>query len=81
MCASGLVGNGFLHLLDICKRKVIQSDCTFVPSAASLYCMGIEVLTPRPGGFDFTALDKYRLAHPDWCTIFTLLAACLLATV
>ncbi len=57
---AGLVGNNFLYQLEVCKRKLAQPDCRVIPSAAALYCMGIQTLTPAPGGFDFSALDKFR---------------------
>lgn len=38
----------------------MQPDCTVIPKGATLYCMGIEVPTPRAGGFDFSSMDKYR---------------------
>ena len=56
------MGNNFLYLLDICKRKVLQPGCMVVPAGATLFCMGIEVLTPEAGGFNFSCLDKYRCA-------------------
>lgn len=55
-----MIGNNFLGLLDLCKRKVLQPDCRIVPAAATMFCMGVEILTPNAAGFDFSALDKYR---------------------
>ena len=73
---AGFIGNNFLYLLDICKRKILQADCTFLPASATLFCMGVEVLTPKPGGFDFSALDKYRLSFcSEGASLFSIHAA------
>ncbi len=57
---AGFVGNNFLYQLEMCKRKLAQTDCRVIPQAATLYCMGLQTLTPAPGGFDFSSLDKFR---------------------
>ena len=58
---AGLVGHNFLALLDMAKKNVLQPGAAVVPSAASLYVMGIHVPSSQVGGYDLSALDKYRL--------------------
>ena len=61
LCVSaGLTGDGFLYLLETVKRKVVQPNARVVPAGATLYCMGLEILTPRVLGFDLSPLDQYR---------------------
>lgn len=69
MHGAGLLGDQFLYLLELARKRVLQPGATMVPNAATLYCMGIQVLTPQPGGFSFSTLDKFRCAlhlHTDF---------------
>ena len=59
LCA-GLLGDGVQYLLEMVKRKVVQPTARVVPAAATMYCMGIEAVTPPVLGFDMSALDQYR---------------------
>ena len=56
----GLLGDGFMHLLELARRRVVQQGAAVVPAAATLYCMGLEVAPARVQGFDFSEMDKYR---------------------
>lgn len=47
-------------MLDLAKRKVVQPGAAVVPSAATLYCMGIEALTGTVVGFNMTPMNTYR---------------------
>lgn len=60
-CA-GLLGDGFPYLLDLARRRVVQPGATVVPAAATLYCMGVEVLTGEVAGFNMAPMDAYRWA-------------------
>jgi protein arginine N-methyltransferase 7 len=57
---TGLLGNGWLFLLEMAKKKVLQASATVIPAAATLYCMGIEARTDKITGFDFSNFNKYR---------------------
>lgn len=59
----GLVGDGWLYLLEMAKRNVVQAGAAVVPAAATLYCAGVELPPSSACGFDLTALDKYRSEH------------------
>ena len=41
-------------------RLLPQPGADVVPAAATLYCMGIEVLTGEVQGFDLAPLNKHR---------------------
>lgn len=56
----GLLGDGFPYLLDLARRRVVQPGATVIPSAATLYCMGLEVLTGEVAGFNMAAVNTYR---------------------
>ena len=56
----GVLGDGWLHLLELAKRNVVQPDAAVVPAAATLWCCAIEVAPTRAGGFDFATFDKFR---------------------
>ena len=57
---SGLLADGFPWLLDLTRRKVVQPGAAVVPSAATLYCMGIQALTGRVAGFNMTHMNTFR---------------------
>lgn len=57
---SGLLGNGFLHLLEQAKRNVLQPDTAVVPCGATLYVMGIHVPPTAVASYDMSAMDQYR---------------------
>ena len=57
---AGLLGDGLPYLLELARRRVVQPGATVVPSAATLYCMGIEALTGQVAGFDLSSFNKYR---------------------
>ena len=59
LCA-GLLGDGALYLLEMVKRKVAQPTARVIPAAATMYCMGVEAVTPPVLGFDMSPLDQYR---------------------
>lgn len=56
----GLLGDGWLYILELARRHVIQPGAAVVPAGATLYCAGVELPPSEAAGFDFTALDKYR---------------------
>ncbi len=68
---AGLLGNNFLYMLELAKKNVIQPDAAILPCAATMYVMGIEVLTNSISGFGFAHLNKYRSA-----TSFLSMRAC-----
>lgn len=49
-------------MLEQARRNVLQPGAVAVPAAATLYCMGLEVLTGRVRGFDMSAVNKFRRA-------------------
>ncbi len=55
-----MLGDGWLYLLELAKRNVVQPDSAVVPAAATLWCCAVEVTPTKAGGFDFGALDKFR---------------------
>ena len=57
---AGLFGNNFPYILELLKKRVLQPNTTVVPSAATMYCMGLEVATGTVCGFDFSAFDQFR---------------------
>ena len=57
---TGLLGDGFPHLLELARRRVVQPGATVVPAAATLYCMGVEVLTGEVAGFNMAPMNAYR---------------------
>lgn len=57
---AGLLGDGFPHLLDLARRRVVQPGATVVPAAATVYCVGIEALTGQVAGFDLSPMNAYR---------------------
>ena len=60
MFDAGLTGDQFPYLLDLTRRKVVQPGATVVPSAATLYCMGIEALTTEVESVKLSSFNKYR---------------------
>lgn len=60
--STGLLGDGFPYLLDLARRRVVQPGATVVPAAATLYCMGVEVLTGDVEGFNMASMNAYRWA-------------------
>ena len=57
---AGLIGHKALYMIEVAKRNFLQPDTTVVPQAATLYCMGVEVITSKVRGFDMSAINKYR---------------------
>lgn len=57
---AGLLGDGFPYLLNLARRRVVQPGAAVIPSAATVYCMGIEVLTGEVAGFNLSAMNTYR---------------------
>lgn len=57
---AGLLGDGFPYLLDLARRRVVQQGAAVVPAAATVYCMGLEVLTGEVAGFNLAAMNTYR---------------------
>ena len=57
---AGLLGDNFTYLLDLARRKVVQPGATVIPAAATVYCMGLEVLTGEVAGFNMAAMNTYR---------------------
>lgn len=57
---AGLLADGFMWLLELTQRKVVTPGATVVPSAATLYCMGIEALTGHVAGFNMTPMNTFR---------------------
>lgn len=43
--AAGLIGHGVLGLVEMAKATLAAEGAQIVPACASLYCMGVEVLT------------------------------------
>ncbi len=62
MFDAGLLGDHVGQLLAMASRNVLQPGATVVPAAATVYCMGVEVLTPDVRGFDFKPFNKSRHA-------------------
>ena len=60
MSCAGLMGDEFPYLLEMARRKAVQPGSPVVPSAATLYCMGIEAMTGQVSGFDLSAINTYR---------------------
>lgn len=60
MFDAGLLGDQFPYLLELTRKKVIQPGATVIPSAATLYCMGIEALTGNVEGVSVASFNKYR---------------------
>ena len=56
----GLLGDSFTYLLELARKRVVQPRATVVPSAATVYCCGIEALTGQVAGFDLSAFNTYR---------------------
>ena len=42
------------------RRRVLQPDADVIPQSASLYAMGLEVLTGKVAGLDLSECNKYR---------------------
>ncbi|KAL4451864.1 hypothetical protein ABPG75_007526 [Micractinium tetrahymenae] len=57
---AGLLGDQFPYMLDLVRRCVVAPSAAVVPAAATLYCMGIEVLTGRVAGLDMSPMNTYR---------------------
>ncbi len=66
MFDAGLLGDHVGQLLSMASRNVLQPGATVVPAAATVYCMGVEVLTTDVRGFDFKPFNKYRHATLAW---------------
>ena len=60
MFDAGLTGDQFPYLLELTRKKVVQPGATVVPTAATLYCMGIEALTTEVEGVKLSAFNAYR---------------------
>jgi hypothetical protein len=43
--AAGLVGHGVLGLVELAKSTLAAEGAQIVPASATLYCMGVELLT------------------------------------
>ena len=56
----GLLGSNCLRLLEAARRRILRPGATVVPAAASVYCMGVEVLTRDRLGFDMSLLNRFR---------------------
>lgn len=40
---SGLLGEGVLHMLAAAKQKLLQTDATLVPTAATVFCQPLQM--------------------------------------
>ncbi|GAX85623.1 hypothetical protein CEUSTIGMA_g13038.t1 [Chlamydomonas eustigma] len=49
-----------MRLLAAVRQRVLQPGAIVVPASASLYCMGVEVLTRRCLDFDLSPINKFR---------------------
>ena len=41
-------------------RSVIQPGAIVVPAAATVYCVGVEAMSSKVDGYDFSPVNKYR---------------------
>lgn len=57
---SGLLGDQFSYILDLTKRKVVQAGATVIPAAATVYCMGVEIIKEEVEGVSVKSFNKYR---------------------
>lgn len=57
---AGLIGHKALYMIEVARRNFLQPNPTVVPQAATLYAMGVEVITSKVRGFDMSAINKYR---------------------
>lgn len=42
------------------KKNVIRPGAEVVPAAATVYCIGVEVLTASAGGHNMHPINRYR---------------------
>ena len=56
----GLLGSNCERLLEAVRRRVLEPGATVVPAAASVYCLGVELLTRERLGFDTGPLNRFR---------------------
>ena len=40
---SGLLGEGVLHMLAAAKQKLLQTDASLVPAAATVFCQALQM--------------------------------------
>eukprot|EP00929_Paragymnodinium_shiwhaense_P029077 TRINITY_DN16753_c0_g1_i1.p1 TRINITY_DN16753_c0_g1~~TRINITY_DN16753_c0_g1_i1.p1 ORF type:complete len:878 (+),score=186.50 TRINITY_DN16753_c0_g1_i1:74-2707(+) len=63
MMDPGLIGKGLLTKISHAKRKVLASEHRIVPTAATVACVGCEILCPRssgPDAFNWKSVDECR---------------------
>ena len=58
---------GFEWLLDMACKNVVQPDAQIVPAAASVFCVGVEVLSNSIAGYDMRPLNKFRYERLETC--------------
>lgn len=56
-----LLGEGFVPSLVHARKELLTDHPTLIPAAAKVYAMGIELRFDRLKGFDFSALNLFRL--------------------
>jgi protein arginine N-methyltransferase 7 len=58
-----LLGSGCLTLLKRVHQQVLQPGAAVVPAGATVYCLGLEILTREVLGFDMTSLNQFRFVE------------------
>lgn len=57
---AGLLGGNCLQLLQRVRQQVARPGAVVMPASATVYAMGLQLLTGQVLGFDFSPLNRFR---------------------